>query len=337
MFAPASEHEPIRPVRHVLEQFRHCGFLYAGRKCLLLLLSLKFYNHLTVTRSLSLTQNKPLLKHHPKVAFKYLHKYLARSFNIHTRSAILASHYDFLNNRTTIGFMDSICQGVVPLWEEKKEENLYGIGLTYPNNEEGELLLIFTENGSPIFTLAFTIAPGRLLNVPDDQVVFIGRLQGVVDKREAIRYASKSFHDLTPSALLMCAIRGIAVSLNITGIVGVSLQNQVTLRGVPFHATAASSYDEFWVAAGGEKLNEQIYYLPVAQTERAISSIKNNHRSRVKRKRQIKNSLIEQVSLAFNKKCRSSAISGDRHEFNETCSIRYTGLFDRASRLQPEY
>lgn len=336
MFATVSECEPIRPVRLVLGQFRNCGFLYASRKCLLLLLTFRFYNHLTVTRSLALTQNKSLLRHHPKVAFKYLHKYLARSFNIHTRSMILASHYDFLSNRISIDFMDSICQGLVPLWEEKKEENLYGIGLTYPNNEEGELLLIFTENASPLFTLAFTIAPGRLLNVPDDQVIFIGRLQGVVNKRDAIRRASKSFNDLTPSALLLSAIRGIAVSLNIAGIVGVSTQNQVTLRGVPLHATAALSYDEFWISAGGKKLNEQIYYVPVAQTEKSISSIKNNHRSRVKRKRQIKSSLIEQVSLAFNKKCRSFSRIGDRHQSDATCSIQYPSLPDTASQLQLE-
>lgn len=287
----------------MLEPFRYCGVLYATRKYLALLLAFKFSGHLAVTRSLVLTQNKTLLKHHPKVMFKYVRQYLARSFNIHTRAMILANHYGFLNNLVVVDFMEKICQGAVVLWQETKGENQYSITLTYPNNEEGELFLIFSANASPLFTLAFTIAPGGLLNVPDTQVVFIGRLQGVINQRDAIRLASSSFHDLIPAALLMSAIRGIAGALNIAGIVGVSAQNQVTLRGIA--APLTFSYDGFWVSAGGEKIDEGGYYLPVVRAEKAISSVKNNHRSRVKRKRQLKDSLTEQVSLAFNQQCLS--------------------------------
>lgn len=305
MFTLAPEYAVPQSARLVVEQFRHCGFLYASRKYLKLSLLLKFSAHLSVTRSLALPQTRPLLNHHPKAAFKYLRKYLAHSFDLHSRSIILSSHYHYLSNLVVMDFIDRICRGAIPLWEEEIDGNQYGINLTYPKNEEGELFLVFTENAAPLFTLSFTIAPGRLFNVADEQVIFIGRLQGTANQKEAINRASKSFHDLPPAALLLAATRGIAASLNIAGMVGVSARNQVCLRGARLPDTAASAYDEFWTSAGGEKLNEQFYYLPVTQTEKPLSLVKNNHRSRVKRKRQLKHSLMNQVSLAFNMKCLS--------------------------------
>ncbi len=299
-FAPGYGHS--QSSRLVAGQFRHCGVLYASRKYLKLALLFKLSDHLRVSRALALPQTRSLLEHHPRTAFKYLHKYLARSFDIQSRSAILANHYHYLSGLVDMDFIDRICRGEIALWEEEIEGSRYGISLTYPKNEEGELFLSFTENAVPLFTLSFTIAPGRLLNVADDQVVFVGRLQGAANSRDAIKRASKAFHELTPAALLLAATRGIAASLNITGIVGVSARNQVCMRGTQC-PNAASAYDEFWTSAGGEMLYEQFYYLPVEQMEKPLSQVKNNHRSRVRQKRQLKNSLTSRISLTFKQKC----------------------------------
>ncbi|KAF0205053.1 MAG: hypothetical protein FD173_1315 [Gallionellaceae bacterium] len=293
-------------VRLVFHQFQKSGFIYASQKYLLIILLFKLSAHLRVSRSLSLPQTKSIIEHYPTEPFKYLHKYLALSFNTDSRSSILANHYQFLSRVVAIDFIDRICRGFIHLWEEEIEGNKYAISLTYPENEEGEFFLIFTENASRLFTLSFTIAPGKLLNVSDDQVIFIGRLQGVPDRKDAIRHASKFFHDTCPASLLLAAVRGVAAALDISGMVGVSARNQVCGDRLSLSCSSQSSYDEFYVSAGGQKLNEEFYYLSVTPNERPISSIKNNHRSRVKRKRELKRRLSEQIFIAFKKQCLQS-------------------------------
>jgi uncharacterized protein VirK/YbjX len=299
-----SEHVLTKSTRVVYNQFQQCGFIYAFRKFLAITLLHKLSAHLAVAHSLSLPRTRELVKHHPKSAFKYLHKYLARSFDIHSRSAILSNHYQYLNERVKPDFISRICRGKIMLWENEADGYRYGIGLTYPKNEEGELFLIFSEDDAPLFTLSFTFAPGKVLGLADEQIAFIGRLQGVANSRESIKRATKSFQDIAPAALLLDAVRAIAASMNISGIVGVSARNQVCLSDRRRN-TAAYAYDEFWLSADARMLGELGYYLPTVSEEKPLSSIKNNHRSRVKRKRLFRSELGKQVSLAFDRQCAS--------------------------------
>jgi uncharacterized protein VirK/YbjX len=297
-----SEHVLAKSTRVVLSQFQQCGFIYAFRKFLTITLLHKLSAHMAVAQSLSLPRTRELVKHHPKSAFKYLRKYLARSFDIHSRSAILSNHYHYLNARVRPDFISRICRGKIMLWENETDGHRYGIGLTYPKNEEGELFLIFSEDDAPLYTLSFTFAPGKALGLADEQIAFIGRLQGVANSRESIRRATKSFQDLAPAALLLDAVRAIATSMNITGIVGVSARNQVCLSDSRRN-TAISAYDEFWISADARMIGELGYYLPTALEEKPLSEIKNNHRSRVKRKRLFRSELVKQISLTFDRQC----------------------------------
>jgi uncharacterized protein VirK/YbjX len=296
----------------ILRQIQECGFFYSVRKYLLIAFRFELPAHLAVTRSLALPQTCALTKRYPLQPFKYLHNFLALSFSTHSRAIILSNHYRFLGKVVANDFIGRICQGSISLWEETVEGRRYAIDLTYPKNEEGELFLVFTEDSSRLFTLSFTIAPGDLLKVEDNQVVFIGRLQGVANKRDAVKQAGKSFHDVSPQALLLAAVRGIAAAFKISGIVGVSAQNQVCKDRTPSPESSKAAYDEFYISAGGTALGEEFFYLSATPNEKPLSEIKNNHRSRVKRKREIKNVLIEEVSSAFQNKCLSSRVYGDR-------------------------
>lgn len=282
--------------------------MYAFRKFLAITLLHKLPEHMAVAQSLALPRTRELVKHHPKSAFKYLRKYLARSFDIHSRSAILANHYQFLNARVKPDFIGRICRGKIMLWEDEADGHRYGIGLTYPKNEEGELFLTFSEDDAPLFTLSFTFAPGKILGLADEQVAFIGRLQGVANSRDPIKRATKSFHDLAPAALLLDAVRAIAASMNVTGLVGVSARNQICLCHSRRNS-ASSAYDDFWISADASKIGELGYYLPAVLVEKPLSSVKNNHRSRVKRKRLFRSELVQQISLAFDRQCASARVS----------------------------
>lgn len=302
-----SEHVLAKSTRVVFSQFQQCGFVYAFRKFLTITLLHKLSAHLAVAHSLALPRTRELVKHYPKSAFKYLRKYLARSFDIHSRAAILSNHYRYLDGRVRSDFISRICRGKIMLWENQADGHRYGIGLTYPKNEEGELFLIFSEDDAPLFTLSFTFAPGKVLGLADEQVAFIGRLQGTANNWESIKRATKSFQEVAPAALLLDAVRGIAIAMNITGIVGVSAGNQVCLSNSR-RTTATYAYDEFWLSADAREISGLGYYLPTVSEEKPLSSIKNNHRSRVKRKRQFRSELVKQVSLAFDRQCAAPRI-----------------------------
>lgn len=302
MHTALAEHGLTRSTRLAFGQFQQCGFIYSFRKFLTITLLHKLPAHLAVAHALALPHTRELAQHHPKSAFKYLHKYLARCFDIHTRSAILANHYRYLDGRVRSDFISRICRGKIMLWEDEADGHQYRIVLTYPKNEEGELFLDFNEDDATLFTLSFTIAPGEVLGLEDEQIAFIGRLQGTANNRESIKRATKSFQDISPAALLLDAVRAIATSLDISGIVGVSASNQVCLCDTRRN-TATCTYDEFWLSAGACPIDGLGFYLPTLAEDKPLSSIKNNHRSRVKRKRQFKSELMEQISLAFERQC----------------------------------
>ncbi|ADE12444.1 DUF535 family protein [Sideroxydans lithotrophicus] len=311
------EHVLAKSTQIFLSQFQQCGFVYAFRKFLAITFLRKLSAHIEVAHALSLPHTRELARQHPRSAFKYLRKYLARSFDIHTRSAILSNHYRFLNNWIRPDFIGRICRGKIMLWECTTDEHRYGISLSYPKNEEGELFLEFSEDDAVIFTLSFTFAPGKALGLRDKQVSFIGRVQGVNNCWESIRRATKSCQDIAPATLLLDAVRAISLSMNITGIVGVSASNQVCLCGSR-KGTALSSYDEFWVSAGASAINDLGYYLPTITEEKPLSEIKNNHRSRVKRKRQFRNALTEKISTVFESQCTAPTL--------QVSSSRLTGM-----------
>ncbi len=302
MHTTLAEHGLAQSTRIAFGQFQQCGFIYSFRKFLTITLLHKLSAHLAVAHALALPHTRELAKHHPKSAFKYLHKYLARSFDIHSRSAILSNHYRYLDGRVRSDFISRICRGKILLWEDEADGHRYRIGLTYPKNEEGELFLVFSEDDTAIFTLAFTIAPGKMLGQANEQIAFIGRLQGTANNWESIKRATKSFQDISPSALLLDAVRAIATSLDIHGIVGVSASNQVCLSETR-RDTATSTYDEFWMSAGAFPINGLGFYLPTFAEDKPLSSIKNNHRSRVKRKREFRSELVKQISQTFERQC----------------------------------
>ncbi len=296
--------KPISSDAHQMlrRQAQLCGIAYVCRKLVAIVLSRQRGTHREVDRTLHLPRVKALIDHHPRSAFKYLRKYLARSLAPCERALALCHHYRYLNDRINGTFLARICAGMVVLWERTSGDHHYEIGLSYPKNEEGELFLSFLEDGVVAFTLAFTIAPGGMFDLTDESVIFIGRLQGVADQRSALKRASHLFHEVAPATLLLDTVRAIAQTLAIHGMVGVSAVNQVCLRDRS-RANATTMYDEFWISAGASPIREIGYYMPAVREEKPLSSVKNKYRSRIKRKHAFREQLTEEVAASFLDQC----------------------------------
>lgn len=283
----------------------HFGLLFTFGKAISIIFSFSLPAHLAVVRALSLPRVKCLTKHRPRFAYRYWGNYLAHGFCVNSRAAILANHYSFLNSHVAEDFVARICEDKIVLWDEFRDNSLYSIALLCPriSNFEGDLSLVFQEDSSTLFTMSFTFAPGKMLNIEENQVLLACLLQGARGKFDSIRRATKAFNEISPPSLLLSAAEAIAASLKITSIIGVGAQAQISVGGEQSENQGAFAYDDFWLSSGAEKINGHLFRVTTLQNEKPLSLIKSNHRSRVKRKRQFKASLVDQIGLTLRQSC----------------------------------
>lgn len=254
--------------------------------------------HLKVHQALALND---LLETYPRTTFKYLGTYLARSLSVADRAMILTNHYSYLKRQIAEPSLSSILFGRLRLWEESQQPSLFGIYLAFshPIDREGELSLIFRTDSSDVFTLSFTISPGGVLGVTADHVFLVSRLQGQQGCFEQIRNATKSFGELSPAAMLIAALEGIAQALDIQDVVGVCAQEHVALEETSPTHDFISAYDHFWLSLGARKMNDSFFHIQIPLPEKPIHLIKQHHRSRTLEKRKFKKQIADQVCQAF--------------------------------------
>jgi len=254
-----------------------------------------------VTQALNRPNVKCVLRYRPNAAFRfrYLHPYLSTSFCIDSRAAILANHYNFINDNMAKNFMNNVLEGPIVLWEERRGADLFTISLVFSYYyNEGDLALIFQLNHTRLFNITFSIVPAGIIKIPAAQVLFIGCIHGK-SCFDLIKYATKALNDISPATMLLTAARGIATALQIEYIAGISCKDQIATAWAPI----SFCYDEFWISNGAEKINEGLFLLPSMLKDKPLGLIKINHRSRTKRKRQFKYNLLTQVSRNFEQKC----------------------------------
>jgi uncharacterized protein VirK/YbjX len=254
-----------------------------------------------VVRVLSSVETWPVLRAEPRLLFKYLSDYLGADLSRKERASILIDHYAFLTNRLRGNFFRMIVDCRVELWRQKIGEHMVRICLTFPRtttaHHEGDLSLVFEANGVEIYVLSFAIGPGSIAGLPASRVIYIARVQGKGKGLHLIRTATKMCLDISPPALLLAAAEGVATALGLSHMVGIGADNHISANG-DFNGMV-KAYDEFWLAAGGLRLERNLYHLQVPSTHKPIQSIKQNHRSRVLRKREYKFAVKEQVRIAF--------------------------------------
>lgn len=215
------------------------------------------------------------------------------------------NHYNYLTKYVNGDFLTHIFEEKIILWREFSGENLFSITLNFPHASydddcEGDLSLVFSANGLSLYVMSFTIIPGQVIKIANDQAIFISRVQGLSSHLALLRQATKSFHYISPADLLLVAVQAIALPLNIKAIVGVSTEAQISSRadGTEFFSF---DYDEFWRSADAERMNGNMFLLPVPLPEKPIRMIKQTRRSKVLRKRKFKRQLAEQVSGTFSR------------------------------------
>jgi uncharacterized protein VirK/YbjX len=258
--------------------------------------------------------------------------YLATSFNSSRRARcrIFTFHYSYMATRLNDRFYEKVAGSSLPLWSAVIQNELFSICIQFEKKyrHEGDLTLSFETNHCSIYELAFTIVPGYLVGCSAPQALLIGRVQGVKDRFEEIRRATKLCERLArggsvsptdtssganiprdesgagnpnvaPPYLLVTAAQAIAMALDIGIIVGVNSRVQLSsIENYQF------DYDAFWKSCSATENSLNFYVIKASFAEREPSDqISSGHRSRKRLRRQLKSKIHECVRAGFAEKC----------------------------------
>ena len=231
---------------------------------------------------------------HPVLVFKYLGQHLANSFGTAARLRILSYHYGTLASRLPglgkLGFP----RNEIVLWSHRPEVDTFTIGLCMPGSHylEGDLSLVFSVNGIRLHKLTFTCIPGEEAGLEAGTALLIGGSQGFPGTSDLIRQASKANGEICPATMLILGLQALGDRLGADAILGVSADEQTSLRANP--GEAKWRYDAFWEMSGAER-DGRFYRLPAGVAWRETAHLSSAHRARARRKRELKERILAQI------------------------------------------
>jgi uncharacterized protein len=246
---------------------------------------------------LSRPSMRGLLAAQPMLPFKYLSRfYMAQGLSTQSRALAITHHYRFFHAKFQDTLLRTILHGRTSVFEIRQETHLFRICLASSPSlvKEGELSLYLQVDGTDVYVLSFSFVPGKLVGMTTETVMLITRLQGMRGVFPQIRDATKALHDISPPALLISALQGLAKALEIRRMAGVSAADQVckARRNAP---ELGNAYDLFFAAIGAQRNALNFYIGNFPLPEKPIHLVKPDHRSRTLRKRKFKAEVSEKV------------------------------------------
>lgn len=263
--------------------------------------------HLRMMRVLNAAPVSELVTRRPKLGYKYLYRpYLVQSLTRRNRLSVLDHHYRFLAERVRHDFFSRIYDGEYELWRDMVAGQPASIVLSFPvdweHDYEGDLLVVFKCGGEPIYSVTFSIVPGKPVGIDIEQLILVTSIQGRAGMSERIRQVKENFGDLSPPMLLLSAIEGIALALDIHLVGGIGLDQQVQ-KQTWGDETFTFDYDQFWKKVIGERSNDLYYLKRIPEVQRPLEEIKAKHRKKTQFRRSIKASIQESTRYNFKVKC----------------------------------
>lgn len=261
-------------------------------------LALDVPGHVRLLRVLAHPGVLPLAQRCPRLAYRYLGEfYLAKGLSRKARLSILTNHYAYLRERVAADFFAKIYDARQLAWRDDIDGHRFDIVMFFPkdHDREGEVCLAFECDGVRLYELSFTIGAGPAIGLPCGQAVLISHVQGVAGAMDLTRAATRVCHGSAPPYLLLAAVEGIALALEIDMLVGVGTNRQC-LR-------PAFNHDDFWRSLSGAADAADFYPIALPFPEKPIELIKRNHRARSLRRRALRSRIAEQVRMFFKQVC----------------------------------
>ena len=254
------------------------------------------YDHWRYVFTIRKLVSHELLRGNLFLRYKYIGSYMARDLSRSFRRNLILDHHAFVQSRFRALAVTNLSRSGIGLWHSASDENSVKIvlGLSKLSPMEGEWQIEYRFNGQTLSTLSFCFASSPQFCVEGDYVCLIGGFQGGYDCRNLIRLSSKSNGEISPSSMLILAIKAIASVLGLAAIYGVSSEQHVAQSYAADSMKA--SYDRIWTDHGASCVVEGFFRLSDA-IERQYGDISHAHRRRTRKKRLRKAAIQQQIEL----------------------------------------
>ena len=262
--------------------------------------------HRRVAEVLKFPEYAELAQGDPRFALKYLtHGYLARSLSVADRAACFTHHYQAMRRLLPTTFLSKILRRDITLVQIQEGETSYTItfGRSHTHDKEGELSLNLEVDGKMVFIMSFTIVPGKVVQSPFPEALFITRIQGVKGSYKEISRATKSLHDVAPGALLLSALQGMGEALGICSLACISGKDQNSYCE-EWDRSFHTAYDHFFAELGVELNSAGFFVASIPIKEKPLLLVKQGHKLRTRDKREFKREISDKVSELMSANCR---------------------------------
>jgi len=222
--------------------------------------------------------------------------YLSKNLDENTRYACFYNHYLAIHERVSEQAFHSMTFGKVALYKIGTPNADYKITIQISHDpiDEGEFSLLFWANDTALYTLSFTIVPGYAVGLDDRHTLLISRMQGSRAKFQELRTATKDINEISPQAILLAALEGIAEAMSVQHLAGVPAAQQAAYNDRTAEILTRI-YDDFYRTAGAESVATGFHITNVPLPRKSLTLVKPGHRLRTKLKQKIKSDIAASV------------------------------------------
>jgi uncharacterized protein VirK/YbjX len=248
---------------------------------------------LSIDRVFADMRLKKIIAANPKQYEKIFRPYLYKGLVLSERLPYIESHYEFTKRHWNDLFIEAVyCDRWFPLSTivfDEDESKPYTIALSRESTfaNEGEIFIgIFDPSGSKLISISFNFA-----NNGEDNGIFIGSMQGSGSEsaKDSVRDFTKKMEGMRPHSLILFALSHIAQFYNLHFITAINSLHHVRNERIK------TDYDSFWEDAGGVRMDDRFYSIPVVFERKPIESVKSNKRAMYRRRYELLDSVAAQI------------------------------------------
>lgn len=241
----------------------------------------------------------PQVARFPKLVTRIYRPYALRGLGCLERVQLMVDHHDCLRRRGLLALLERSADLPIDMLQ-LPTKNGAGAALRLVSlrdgHREGEMHLQLHWAGHWLFSLSFLLRPRD-----DGLDLLITRLQGsrTTDAREHIRAATKDFHGLRPSVVLVHAARQFAATVGCERVLLVSHQQRVALNPMR-RWKIQSDLETLWREMGASTHTEGFFVLsPSVPIPQDFSDVASNKRAEARRRAQVLKQMLTDMDQAI--------------------------------------
>jgi uncharacterized protein VirK/YbjX len=236
------------------------------------------------------------------LGYKFVGTYLMNNIDTRVRAKILYTNYLIANKVFPRHIKNKIVNQGLVVYNACHNTSPHSIILCMPNKTflEGDFLLKYNFENQTLFQISFSFVVGADVGVDCGKAIFIGGSQGTPGAANLLRTAANDNMQIHPSTLLFITLQEISKKIQITNILGIKSQFQVSGPVNKFPEAHFSTYDNMWLSNGGEskdtcvKMINELYL-------KDLKMVKNTHRRRAKNRQELNYTFSKKIQSNLNK------------------------------------